>query len=61
MWTELLSAIALVFILEGLLPFVNPNWIKRVFIAAAQLDNTTLRFVGISSMLIGVIMLYLVR
>ncbi len=61
MWTELLSAIALVFILEGIMPFVNPNWIKRVFLAASQLDNTSLRFVGVSSMLIGVILLYLVR
>ena len=61
MWTELLSAIALVFILEGIMPFVNPNWIKRVFLTASQLDNTSLRFVGVSSMLIGVILLYLVR
>ena len=61
MWTELLSAIALVFILEGIMPFVNPNWIKRVFLAASQLDNTALRFVGVSSMLIGVVLLYIVR
>ena len=61
MWTELLSAIALVFILEGIMPFLNPNWIKRVFHAASQLDNTSLRFVGVSSMLIGVVLLYIVR
>ena len=61
MWTELLSAIALVFILEGILPFVNPNWIKRVFLSASQLDNTALRFIGVSSMLIGVVLLYIVR
>ncbi|MDE0156589.1 MAG: DUF2065 domain-containing protein [Gammaproteobacteria bacterium] len=61
MWTELLSAIALVFILEGIMPFLNPNWIKRVFQAASQLDNTSLRFVGVSSMLIGVVLLYVVR
>lgn len=61
MWTELLSAIALVFILEGIMPFLNPNWIKRVFLTASQLDNTSLRFVGVSSMLIGVVLLYIVR
>ncbi|MCY3751599.1 MAG: DUF2065 domain-containing protein [Gammaproteobacteria bacterium] len=61
MWTELLSAIALVFILEGIMPFLNPNWIKRVFLAASQLDNTSLRFVGVSSMLLGVVLLYIVR
>ena len=61
MWTELLSAIALVFILEGIMPFLNPNWIKRVFLAASQLDNTSLRFVGVSRMLVGVVLLYIVR
>ena len=61
MWTELLSAVALVFILEGILPFVNPNWMKRVFLETSQMDNSTLRFIGVSCMLIGVVMLYIVR
>lgn len=61
MWTDLLSAIALVFILEGILPFVNPNWIKRVFLVASQMDNTSLRFVGVTSMLFGMLLLYFVR
>ena len=61
MWTELLSAIALVFILEGIMPFVNPNWIKRVFLTASQMDNTALRFIGVSSMLVGMVLLYIVR
>ena len=56
-----MSAIALVFILEGIMPFLNPNWIKRVFLAASQMDNTSLRFIGVSSMLLGVILLYIVR
>ena len=57
----MLSAIALVFIIEGIMPFVNPNWIKRVFLAASQLDNTALRFIGVTSMLLGVVLLYIVR
>lgn len=57
----MLSAVALLFILEGIMPFLNPNWIKRVFLAASQLDNTSLRFLGVSSMLMGVILLYIVR
>ena len=61
MWTELLSAVALLLILEGIMPFLNPNWIKRMFLAASQLDNNSLRFVGVSSMLLGVILLYIVR
>ena len=61
MWTDLLTALALVFILEGILPFLNPEWMKRVFLAALQMNNSSLRFIGISSMLFGVLLLYVVR
>ncbi len=61
MWTDLLTAVALVFILEGILPFLNPEWMKRVFLAALQMNNSSLRFIGISSMLFGVLLLYVVR
>lgn len=61
MWTDLLSAIALVFILEGITPFINPDALRRIFLLAAQLDNNTLRFIGLSSMIIGLLILYFVR
>ena len=61
MWTDLLSAIALVFILEGITPFINPEALRRIFLMAAQLDNNTLRFIGLSSMILGLIILYFVR
>ena len=61
MWTQLLTALALVFILEGIMPFVNPRGLRRLFQVASQLDDTTLRFIGVSSMLLGVIILYIVR
>ncbi len=43
------------------MPFINPEALKKVFIMAAQMDNGTLRFVGLTSMLLGVVLLYLVR
>ena len=61
MWTNLLSAIALVFILEGITPFINPDALRRIFLMAAQLDNNTLRFIGLSSMILGLLILYFVR
>jgi len=61
MWTQLLTALALVFILEGIMPFVNPRGLRRLFQVASRLDDTTLRFIGVSSMLLGVIILYIVR
>ena len=61
MWTDLLSAIALVFVLEGIIPFINPDALRKMYFMAMQLNNQTLRFIGLSSMLAGVVMLYLVR
>ena len=61
MWTDLLTAIALVFILEGIMPFVNPDGLKKMFLIATQLNNSNLRFIGLSSMLFGLLLLYLVR
>lgn len=61
MWVDLLSAIALVFILEGITPFINPDALRKVFLMAVQLDNNTLRFIGLSSMIIGLLILYFVR
>lgn len=61
MWTNLLSAIALVFVLEGIVPFINPDAMRKMYLMASQMNNNTLRFVGLSSMLFGLIMLYFVR
>ncbi len=43
------------------MPFLNPEGIRKMFLAAAQMDNTMLRFLGITSMTIGLILLYIVR
>ena len=43
------------------MPFVNPDGVRRMFVMAAQLDNNVLRAIGISSMLIGLLFLYIVR
>ena len=61
MWTDLLSAIALVFVLEGIIPFINPDVLRKMYFMASQLSNQALRFIGLSSMLAGLVMLYLVR
>ena len=61
MWTDLLTALALVFVLEGIMPFINPDGLRRMFVLGAQLDNATLRFIGLSSMLLGLVLLYFVR
>lgn len=61
MWHNFLAALALVFVLEGIMPFLNPDGLRRLFALAAQLDNATLRFIGLTSMLLGIILLYIVH
>ena len=55
----LLGAIALMLVLEGLLPFLSPRRWRSMFERATQLSDGQIRFVGLSSMLIGVVLLLL--
>jgi uncharacterized protein YjeT (DUF2065 family) len=48
------SAIALVLVLEGLLPFLSPGAWRRVFERALQLTDGQIRMLGLSSLVIGV-------
>ena len=57
--SDLLAALALVFVLEGLLPFLNPERYRRMLTLAMRMDRQTLRFMGLTSMTIGVLLLYL--
>jgi uncharacterized protein len=61
MWHDLLVAFALVLVIEGILPFLNPGAWRRMMLMLSQMDNRTLRFAGLSSMTLGVILLYLLR
>jgi hypothetical protein len=61
MWTDLFSAIALVFILEGIIPFISPETTRKLYLMVSQLNNQTLRFIGLTCMLAGLVLLYLVR
>jgi hypothetical protein len=61
MWQDLLTAIALLLVVEGMLPFLNPAGLRRSLLMISQLDDSTLRFIGLSVMLLGCILLYVVR
>ena len=55
----LLGALALMLIIEGLLPFISPRSWRQVFERAVQMSNGQLRFLGLTSMLLGLILLLL--
>ena len=59
MWETLFSALALVLVLEGLLPFISPARWRQVFEQATRLSDGQLRFLGLSIMLIGLLLLLL--
>lgn len=61
MWHDIVVAFCLVLVLEGILPFVSPRSWRRAIISAVQLNDHTLRLIGLVSMLVGVAMLYLVN
>ena len=61
MWHDLLTALALLFVIEGIIPYLNPNGFRRLLLAVQDMDDKSLRIAGLVSMIIGVVLLYIVR
>ena len=59
--TDLLAALGLFLVLEGMAPFLNPQGVKRAFARLLEVRDRELRIAGLGSMLVGVIILFLVR
>jgi uncharacterized protein YjeT (DUF2065 family) len=49
------TALALVLVVEGLLPFLSPGGWRRVFSQMLQLNDGQIRFFGLCSILLGLI------
>ena len=61
MWQELLAAVALMLVIEGILPFISPTMMRQAFAAMAAMNDRALRLSGLFSMAAGVVLLYIVR
>lgn len=59
--TDLLAALGLFLVLEGMAPFLNPQGVKRAFARLVEVRDRELRIAGLGSMLVGIIILFLVR
>ncbi|TVO50905.1 MULTISPECIES: DUF2065 domain-containing protein [Denitromonas] len=57
MKSSLITAFALMLLIEGVLPFVSPGRWREVFRKAVLMEDGQIRFIGLSSMLIGLILL----
>jgi len=60
-WTDLFAALAIVCIIEGVMPFINPQGMKRLLARLAALEERELRLGGLVSMAVGLVILFLVR
>jgi uncharacterized protein len=54
------SALALMLVVEGILPFLSPGIWRSLFERAVRMSDGQIRFMGLSSMVIGLIVLLLV-
>ena len=61
MGPTLLMALALLLILEGVLPFLAPNLWRETFRRLTQMNDGQIRFIGLSSMVVGVLLLLWLR
>ena len=59
--SDLLAALGLFFVFEGIAPFLNPRGVKRLFARLLEASDRELRIAGLGSMLVGVVILFLVR
>ena len=55
------GALALMLVFEGLLPFLSPTAWRQVFERATKMSDGQIRFIGLSSMVIGLLLLVLWR
>ena len=60
-WDSIIPALALVLVIEGMLPFLSPKSWRDAMSQAAQLPDNVLRSFGFASMMAGVVILYFVQ
>jgi len=61
MWEEIGVAVALLLVLEGILPFLSPRLTRQSLVNMIQMTDGSMRATGLVCMVFGLILLYLVR
>ena len=57
----LLTALALMLLFEGLLPFISPRAWRQMFERAVRLSDGQIRFIGLASILAGTLLFAILR
>jgi len=61
MWHELAVALCLLLVIEGMLPFIAPGRWRQMLLMLDEVDDATLRWIGLGSMLTGTILLLVIN
>jgi hypothetical protein len=61
MWDTFLIAIALMLILEGMMPFLSPRTWREAFKKLIEMGDGQIRFIGLSAMMVGLLLLMLLK
>jgi uncharacterized protein YjeT (DUF2065 family) len=57
----LLTALALMLVFEGILPFLAPGMWRETFRRLTEMSDGQIRFIGLTSMLVGLLILFFAR
>lgn len=60
-WDVMWVATALMLVIEGIIPFLKPDAMRKALTMMAQMDDRAMRISGLVSMVAGVVLLYLVK
>jgi hypothetical protein len=58
MAATLFLAFALMLVVEGILPFLSPGSWRQTMLRVAQMTDGQLRFLGLTSMLVGLLAIF---
>jgi|TARA_B110000240_G_scaffold2685_1_gene3040 uncharacterized protein YjeT (DUF2065 family) len=61
MWHELAVAFCLMLVIEGIIPFISPGRWRKMLLVLDQIDDNTMRMIGLGSMLIGTVLLLMIN
>ncbi len=61
MGSNLLLALALMLVIEGLMPFLLPGIWRDTFKKLIEMSDGQIRFIGLTSMLAGLLLMFLLR
>jgi uncharacterized protein YjeT (DUF2065 family) len=61
MWHDLGIALCLVLVIEGIVPFLYPRRWREMVMMLSEIDDRAMRIAGLTSMLLGTGLLYLIN